>query len=187
MGQYLSDAVSIMKFAVALFILFMFFDALHGYGSGGNLPAELVCEKMKPGPPHGTNLAIKQQNDPPFLVTADKKNKNVFLVNVRVDLDRFPDTRFKGLFLMAESKGQRGYGYFAPLKRSQDAIKTFACANLPILCDDPADCQGTANAIVHSTSNPKTNITALWVAPTSMTGSEVTFVATVMEKKETKG
>ena len=84
---------------------------------------------------------------------------------------------------MAESNGLRGYGYFAPLKQSQDFIKTYDCADLP-QCEDDAECQGTANAIVHSSADPKTNVTALWAAPSSMAGSEVTFVATIVERND---
>jgi hypothetical protein len=43
---------------------------------------------------------------------------------------------------MAEAHGQRGHGYFVPLKESKDFIKPFNCVNLPE-CEDVGECQGT--------------------------------------------
>lgn len=102
-----------------------------------------------------------------------------------MDAARFPGRGFKGLLLMAEAHNQRGHGYFIPIKESKDAIRPFNCPNLPD-CEDKADCQGTANAIVHTSPEFKTNVTALWFAPSSMTG-EVTFIATVVERNDDKG
>ena len=45
---------------------------------------------------------------------------------------------------------------------------------------------GTANAIVHTSPEPKTNVTALWFPPSSMGGKEITFVATVVERNDKK-
>ena len=47
---------------------------------------------------------------------------------------------------MAESHGQRGYGYFVPYEASKGLLTPFNCENLPE-CEDKAECQGTANAI----------------------------------------
>ena len=87
---------------------------------------------------------------------------------------------------MAESHGQRGYGYFVPLLDSKAYLTPFNCENLPE-CEDKAECQGTANAIVHTNNEVKTNVSALWFAPSSMSGKEVTFVATVVERNDAKG
>ena len=87
--------------------------------------------------------------------------------------------------MMAEAHGERGYGYFVPLKSSKDLITPFNCEDLPN-CQDKADCQGTANAIVHSSPEPKTNVTALWFPPSSMGGKEITFVATIVERNDKK-
>lgn len=87
---------------------------------------------------------------------------------------------------MAEAHSKKGYGYFAPLKSSQDFITHYHCKNLPE-CEDKAECQGTANAIVHTSSEPKTNVTALWFPPQNMSGKDVTFVATVVERNDDKG
>ena len=107
-------------------------------------------------------------------------------VDIATDLARFPNRGFKGLFLMAESHGQRGYGYFVPLLDSKAYLTPFNCENLPE-CEDKAECQGTANAIVHTNNEVKTNVSALWFAPSSMSGKEVTFVATVVERNDAKG
>ena len=74
-----------------------------------------------------------------------------FSVDIATDKARFPGRGFKGVFLMAESHGQRGYGYFVPLESSKTLLTPFNCKNFPE-CEDEAECQGTANAIVH-TSN----------------------------------
>ena len=87
---------------------------------------------------------------------------------------------------MAESHGQRGYGYFVPLLDSKAYLTPFNCENLPE-CEDKAECQGTSNAIVHTNNEVKTNVSALWFAPSSMSGKEVTFVATVVERNDAKG
>ena len=86
---------------------------------------------------------------------------------------------------MAEAHNQRGYGYFVPLKESKDFVKPYNCADLPN-CEDKSECQGTANAIVHTSPQIKSNISALWFAPSTMSG-EVTFVATVVERNDAKG
>ena len=54
-------------------------------------------------------------------------------------------------------------------------------------CEDESDCQGQSNAIVHSSPDPKTNVTALWAPPSNMNGQEVTFVATIVERNDDKG
>ena len=86
------------------------------------------------------------------------KSKIIFSVNVGVDTARFPDKKFKGLFMMAEALGDRGYGYFIPLEDSKDLITPFDCEDLPN-CQDDAECQGTANAIRHTSPDLKTNVT----------------------------
>ena len=58
---------------------------------------------------------------------------------------------------MAESHGQRGYGYFVPLGSSKTLLTPFNCENLPE-CEDRAECQGTANAIVHTSNEIKSNV-----------------------------
>ena len=50
------------------------------------------------------------------------------------------------MLLMAEAHGQRGHGYFVPLKESKDFIKPFNCVNLPE-CEDVGECQGTVKTI----------------------------------------
>ena len=57
-----------------------------------------------------------------------------------MDQARFPTRKFKGMLLMAEAHGQRGHGYFVPLKESKDFIKPYNCPNLPD-CEDKAECQ----------------------------------------------
>ena len=42
---------------------------------------------------------------------------------------------------MAEAHGERGYGYFVPLKSSKELITPYNCEDLPN-CQDKADCQG---------------------------------------------
>jgi len=115
-------------------------------------------------------------------MNAVKADAGFVLVNVGVDTARFPDKKFKGLFMMAEALGDRGYGYFIPLEDSKDLITPFDCEDLPN-CQDDAECQGTANAIRHTSPDLKTNVTALWFPPSDMSGTEVTFVATVVETK----
>ena len=170
-------------------VLFVFASQLFNGGlsySGGNLPASLVCKDLKPGPPHGANqVSQKDDLDPPFLVTANKQESGFVLVNIGVDASRFPNRRFKGLFLMAEAHDQKGHGYFVPLKESKELIRPFNCPDLPN-CEDKAECQGTANAVVHLSAEPKSNVTALWFPPSSMAG-EITFVATIVERNDDKG
>ena len=60
--------------------------------------------------------------------------------------------------MMAEALGDRGYGYFIPLEDSKDLITPFDCEDLPN-CQDDAECQGTANAIRHTSPDLKTNVT----------------------------
>jgi len=161
---------------------------VEGFGSG-NLPGA-VCEDMVPGrkpSQHGENeVSQKDDLDPPFLVTATKlDDKQFIIVNVGVDQARFPNRGFKGMLLMAEAHGQRGHGYFVPLKESKDFIKPFNCVNLPE-CEDIGECQGTANAMVHKNPQVKTNVSALWFPPSAMTG-EITFVVTVVERNDNKG
>ena len=43
--------------------------------------------------------------------------------------------------MMAEAHGERGYGYFVPLKSSKELITPYNCEDLPN-CQDKADCQG---------------------------------------------
>ena len=50
------------------------------------------------------------------------------------------------MLLMAEAHGQRGHGYFVPLKESKNFIKPFNCVNLPE-CEDVGECQGTLKII----------------------------------------
>ena len=63
-----------------------------------------------------------------------------------MDQARFPTRKFKGMLLMAEAHGQRGHGYFVPLKESKDFIKPYNCPNLPD-CEDKAECQGNHSAL----------------------------------------
>ena len=49
---------------------------------------------------------------------------------------------------MAEAHGQRGHGYFVPLKESKDFIKPYNCPNLPD-CEDKAECQGNVSKLNH--------------------------------------
>ena len=93
-----------------------------------------------------------------FICMYYMKIQIIFSVNVGVDTARFPDKKFKGLFMMAEALGDRGYGYFIPLEDSKDLITPFDCEDLPN-CQDDAECQGTANAIRHTSPDLKTNVT----------------------------
>ncbi|XP_023322134.1 uncharacterized protein LOC111696678 [Eurytemora carolleeae] len=81
---------------------------------------------------------------------------------------------------------ERGHGYFIPSPESADDAQAMDCENFPPTCED-SECQGTANALVHSNGEAKDSITAIWTPPSSMTG-QVKFVATVVgENNEDEG
>ena len=55
-----------------------------------------------------------------------------FFISVDIGSDPSAKKRpFKGLFLMAEVHGRKGYGYFVPAKHSKPLIQTFDCEDLP--------------------------------------------------------
>ena len=78
---------------------------------------------------------------------------------------------------MAEVGGARGLGYFIPSQNSKDLVKSLDCPDLPATCPEPSACQGTANAVTHSSNEDKTSVAVVWTPP-SLTNGTVRFLAT---------
>lgn len=87
------------------------------------------------------------------------------------------EDRFRGLLLTADVGGARGLGYFIPTLASKALVQSLDCPDLPSSCPEPSACQGTANAVTHSSAEEKQAVTVVWTPP-SKTNGTVTFLAT---------
>ncbi len=65
-------------------------------------------------------------------------------------------------------------------QESKELIQPYNCIDLP-KCEDAADCQGRANALVHINNEPKRKVEALWFPPSIMKHKSIVFNATVVE------
>ena len=87
------------------------------------------------------------------------------------------EDRFRGLLLTADVGGARGLGYFIPTAASKSLVKPLDCPDLPASCPETSACQGTANAVTHSSNEDKKAVTVLWTPPSKANGT-VQFLAT---------
>ena len=78
---------------------------------------------------------------------------------------------------MADVGGARGLGYFIPTQDSKDLVKSLDCPDLPSTCPEPNACQGTANAVTHSSNKDKQSVAVVWTPPSQINGT-VHFLAT---------
>ena len=78
---------------------------------------------------------------------------------------------------MADVDGARGLGYFIPSLASKDLVQSLDCPDLPSTCPKPDACQGTANAVTHSSAEQKQSVSVVWTPPSNTNGT-VTFLAT---------
>ena len=87
--------------------------------------------------------------------------------------------KFRGFLLMAEVSGARGLGYFIPSLASKSLVQSLDCPALPSSCPEPSACQGTANAVTHSSGEDKLSVSVVWTPP-SQTNGTVRFLATIV-------
>ncbi|TRY70824.1 hypothetical protein TCAL_04873 [Tigriopus californicus] len=137
-----------------------------------------ACVDMVPG--HIPNQAT---GPAPFQIRAMPMNNGQVMVHVNAT----SDVDFKGFMIMAkdESSQERGHGYFIATPDSKKIARHMNCEGFPKSCNDPAACQGTANALTHSSNEFKKSVTAVWTPPTQMSGHDIIFVATVVVKFDT--
>ena len=69
-----------------LSLLLLCLGEVRGFGTGA---PQSACQGMRPGPPHGENLARGTAS--PFILTAKKVRRRSKQVKGRRDLDRFED------------------------------------------------------------------------------------------------
>ena len=103
-------------------------------------------------------------------------NKNTVDVSVLLRSES-GDDKFRGFLLMADVGGARGLGYFIPSLDSRDLVQSLDCPELPSTCPEPSACQGTANAVTHSSREDKQSVGVVWTPPSHINGT-VHFLAT---------
>merc|ERR1711981_108922 len=156
---------------LTLVLLSLVLSEVQGFRSGA---PQSACQNMKPGPPHGENRAKAIES--PFILIAKKVKRRSKQVRVILKSESSGD-RFRGFLLMAEVGGARGLGYFIPSQASKALVQSLDCPDLPSTCPEPSACQGTANAVTHSSNEDKQSVAVVWTPPSKVNGT-VQFLAT---------
>ncbi|KAM4021540.1 putative ferric-chelate reductase 1 [Anomaloglossus baeobatrachus] len=148
-----------MKICVSIFLILGCLSSLVSTFSNGLVYK--ACDTMKPE--HGTTVA--QSTKPPYNISASKYSYRP-ADEITVTLQANPGTYFQGFLLQARTiPGNEIVGHFIVTAPNSQNL----------------NCGNVNSTVTHKDSSSKSSLSALWVAPASV--SRVIFKATILQSK----